>query len=147
MQKATKVKTTILGNNNTVVNVNVTAMHIAHALYNNYCTALTNSSFKNEFAVNDSGDFAHYNVADMQDKLTAYFNAFAAVQQLVQQNINATVQQAFAAAHDGAAVVQYDTLIAEEIQESINSAIQCDSYTATINENIAADLADLALYS
>ena len=141
MQKATKVKTIILGNNNTVVNVNVTAMHIAHALYNNYCTALTNSSFKNEFSICGCSDFAHYNVADMQDKINAYYNAFAAVQKLVQQNINATAAQAFAAAHNAAAAQQYDTIVAEEITEMLNSAIQYDSNTATINANIKADLA------
>jgi len=137
------MQTITLGYNNTVVNVNVTAMHVAHSLYNLYCTALKNSSFINEFSIDDSSDFAHYSVHDMHDKINAYFNAFAAVQQLVQQNVNATVQQAFKAAHDNSNAYNLDTCIAEEVQESINNAIQYDSNTATINAEIAADLANI----
>ena len=38
MQKANKIKTTTItiGLNNTVVNANTTALHVAHAMYNAY---------------------------------------------------------------------------------------------------------------
>ena len=134
------MQTINLGYNNTQVNIKTTAMHIAHSLYNNYCTAMHNANFKNEFSVCDCTDFAHYNVADMHDKINAYYNAFAAVQQLVHENVNATVQQAFSVAHNAAAAQQHDTVVAEEITEILNSAFTT-AYNKTINSNIAADLA------
>ena len=145
MQKANKVKTKtiILGNNNTVVNVNTTAMHVVNAVYNVYCTQLRDSNFINEYCTDDSADFAHYNVWDMQDKITAYFSAFSALHYAMQNDSTITLQQAFNIMHDNSNAQQYDTIVAEEITEILNSAIMF----AYNDKNIASNVAEEAAYS
>ena len=104
-----------------------TALHIAHISWNLYCTNAP-THFDNEFSIDESSDFAHYNINDSMEIAQHFFDCAFAIGSNVEENVNYSIQDAF----DMCDEFYADTVVRENVSTQIVDAIQdfvdSDSY-------------------
>ena len=96
-----------------------TALHIAHISWNLYCTNAP-THFANEFSIDESSDFAHYNINDSMEIAQHFFDCAFAIGSNVEENVNYSIQDAF----DMCDEFYGDTVVREDVSTQIVYAIQ-----------------------
>ena len=142
MKKATQTISTNLISTPTIsVPASFTALHLAHISWNLY-SANAPTHFENEFSIDDSSDFAHYNISDSMDIAQHFYDCAFAIGESVQQDVNYTLQDAFNCLDD----FYGDTCVREDVSTQIESAIQelvADSNYAQYTDYIVQDYSAL----
>ena len=143
MKKATtQTITTCLRSTPTLtVPASFTALHLAHISWNLF-SSNSPTHFANEFSIDDSSDFAHYNISDSMDIAQHFYDCAFAIGESVQQDVNYTLQDAFNCLDD----FYGDTCVREDVSTQIESAIQelvADSNYAQYTDYIVQDYSAL----
>ena len=119
MTKATQTISTNLISTPTIsVPASFTALHLAHIAWNLF-SANSPTHYENEFSIDDSSDFAHYNIQDSMDIAQHFYDAAFAIGSNVQDNVDYSVQDAFNMLDD----FYGDTCVREDVSTQIERAI------------------------
>ena len=145
MKKAT-IKTNLFSTPTLSVPANFTALHLAHISWNLYSVNAP-THFADEFSIDESSDFAHYNIEDSMEIAQHFYDcAFA---------IGNSVQDAFDCIDD----FYGDTCVREDVSSQLVYAIQdfVDSdkydkhthdivldYTAVVEDSATATASQIA---
>ena len=118
-----------------------TALHIAHIAWNLYSVNAP-TTYSNEFSIDESSDFAHYNIQDSMDIAQHFYDCAFAIGSNVQQNVDYSIQDAFNMCDE----FYGDTVVRESVSTQLVYAIQdfvnSDSY-AKYTDYIAQDYSAL----
>jgi len=142
MKKATQtISTNLLSTPTISVPASFTALHLAHIAWNLYSlNAPTN--YSNEFSIDPSSDFAHYNIQDSMDIAQHFYDCAFAIASNVESNVNYSVQDAF----DQCDEFYGDTVVRESVStqlvNNILAHIKCGQY-ANYTNYIAQDYSAL----
>jgi len=128
------------------VPANFTALHLAHISWNLYSLNAP-TSYSNEFSIDDSSDFAHYNIQDSMDIAQHFYDCAFAIGSNVQENVNYSIQDAFDCIDDfyGDTSVRED--VSTQLVNNIQAHIKCaeyDKYTQYIAQDYSALVEDTA---
>ena len=119
MKKATQTISTNLISTPTIsVPASFTALHLAHISWNLF-SANSPTHYENEFSIDESSDFAHYNIQDSMDIAQHFYDAAFAIGSSVESNTEYSVQDAFNMLDD----FYGDTCVREDVSSQIESAI------------------------
>ncbi len=142
MKKATQTISTNLISTPTIsVPASFTALHLAHISWNLF-SSNSPTHFENEFSIDDSSDFAHYNIEDSMDIAQHFYDCAFAIGSSVQDNVEYSIQDAFNCLDD----FYGDTCVREDVSTQIESAIQelvADSNYAQYTDYIVQDYSAL----
>ena len=120
MKKATQtIKTNLLSTPTISVPASFTALHIAHIAWNLYSVNAP-TTYSNEFSIDESSDFAHYNINDSMEIAQHFYDCAFAIGSNVQQNVDYSIQDAFNMCDEFYA----DTVVRENVSTQIVDAIQ-----------------------
>ena len=142
MKKATQTISTNLFSTPTLTVPNsFTALHIAHISWNLF-SSNSPTHYANEFSIDESSDFAHYNINDSMEIAQHFYDCAFAIGNSVQENVNYSVQDAFNTCDE----IYADTVVREDVSTQLVYAIQqfvnSDSY-AKHTDYIAQDYSAL----
>lgn len=120
MKKATQTISTNLISTPTIsVPASFTALHLAHISWNLF-SANSPTHYENEFSIDDSSDFAHYNIQDSMDIAQHFYDCAFAIGSSVEDNVDYSIQDAFNMLDD----FYGDTCVREDVSTQIENAIQ-----------------------
>ena len=120
MKKATQTISTNLISTPTIsVPASFTALHLAHISWNLF-SANSPTHYANEFSIDESSDFAHYNIQDSMDIAQHFYDCAFAIGSSVEDNVDYSIQDAFDMLDD----FYGDTVVREDVSTQIESAIQ-----------------------
>lgn len=120
MEKATTqtISTKLISTPTISVSSKFTALHLASIAWDLYCeTAPTH--FAGEFTICEGGDFAMYNIGDSMDMAQHYYDCAFSIGNSVQNNVQYSVQDAYAELED----MYADTCVREEVSETVYNAV------------------------
>ena len=104
-----------------------TALHIAHIAWNLYSVNAP-TTYSNEFSIDESSDFAHYNINDSMEIAQHFFDCAFAIGSSVESNVDYSIQDAFNVCDE----FYGDTVVRESVSTQLVYAIQdfvnSDSY-------------------
>ncbi len=119
MKKATQtISTNLISTPTLTVPASFTALHIAHISWNLFGEN-SPTYYANEFSIDESSDFAHYNIQDSMDIAQHFYDCAFSIGESVEDNVEYTVQDAFNCIDD----FYGDTLPSEDVSTQIESAI------------------------
>ena len=133
MKKAT-IKTNLLSTPTISVPASFTALHLAHISWNLF-SSNSPTQFENEFSIDDSSDFAHYNIEDSMDIAQHFYDCAFAIGESVQQDVNYSVQDAYNQLDDICA----DTVVREDVSCTVYNAVAKYVHTEDGDSSIAWD--------
>jgi len=120
MKKATQTISTNLFSTPTItVPATFTALHIAHISWNLF-SYNSPTHYANEFSIDESSDFAHYNIFDSMDIAQHFFDCAFAIGSSVESNVDYSVQDAFNMCDE----ISADTVVREDVSTQLVDAIQ-----------------------
>ena len=120
MKKATQTISTNLISTPTIsVPASFTALHLAHISWNLF-SANSPTHYENEFSIDESSDFAHYNIQDSMDIAQHFYDCAFAIGSSVEDNVDYSIQDAFNMLDD----FYGDTCVREDVSTQIENAIQ-----------------------
>lgn len=119
MQNNKKIKTSLFSTPTVSVPNNFTALHLAHISWNLYSTNAP-THYVNEFSIDESSDFAHYNIFDSMDIAQHFFDCAFAIAESVQQNVDYSIQDAYYTLEEICA----DTCVRESVASMLYYAVQ-----------------------
>ncbi len=119
MKKAQTIKTNLFSTPTVSVPANFTALHLAHISWNLYSVNAP-THYTNEFSIDDSSDFAHYNIQDSMDIAQHFYDCAFSIGSSVQDNVDYSVQDAFDCLDD----FYGDTVVREDVSSQLVYAIQ-----------------------
>ena len=131
------IKTNLISTPTVSVPNSFTALHLAHISWNLF-SANSPTHYSNEFSIDDSSDFAHYNIQDSMDIAQHFYDCAFAIGSNVQDNVDYSIQDAFNMLDD----FYGDTCVREDVSTQIEDAIQqlvTDSNYAKYTDYIAQD--------
>jgi len=104
-----------------------TALHIAHIAWNLYSVNAP-TTYSNEFSIDESSDFAHYNIQDSMDIAQHFYDCAFAIGSNVQQNVDYSIQDAFNMCDEfyGDTVVRES--VSTQLVNNILAHINCGEY-------------------
>ena len=142
MKKATQtISTNLFSTPTLTVPASFTALHIAHISWNLF-SSNSPTHYANEFSIDESSDFAHYNINDSMEIAQHFYDCAFAIGSSVQENVNYSVQDAFNTCDE----IYADTVVREDVSTQLVYAIQqfvnSDSY-AKHTDYIAQDYSAL----
>ena len=152
MKKAT-IKTNLFSTPTLSVPANFTALHLAHISWNLFGN--NTPYYTNEFSIDESSDFAHYNIQDSMDMAQHFYDCAFAIGNSVQEDVDYSVQDAFDCIDD----FYGDTCVREDVSSQLVYAIQdfVDSdkydkhthdivldYTAVVEDSATATASQIA---
>ena len=142
--KKIKIQTALKSTPSITVPASFTALHLAHISWNLY-SSYAPTHYANEFTIHDGGDFAMYNIEDSKCVSEHYYDCAFYIGELVQENTDYSVQEAFDLLDD----VSADTCVREEASSTLVHTIQqfvkhtdYNKYTQLIAEDYAHLLED-----
>lgn len=153
MKKAT-IKTNLFSTPTLSVPANFTALHLAHISWNLYSVNAP-THFADEFSIDESSDFAHYNIEDSMEIAQHFYDCAFAIGNSVQEDVDYSVQDAFDCIDD----FYGDTCVREDVSSQLVYAIQdfVDSdkydkhthdivldYTAVVEDSATATASQIA---
>ena len=119
MKKATQtISTNLISTPTITVPASFTALHLAHISWNLF-SANSPTHYENEFSIDESSDFAHYNIQDSMDIAQHFYDCAFAIGSSVESNTEYSVQDAFNMLDD----FYGDTCVREDVSTQIESAI------------------------
>ena len=118
MKKAT-IKTNLFSTPTISVPANFTALHLAHISWNLYSVNAP-THWQDEFSIDESSDFAHYNIQDSMDMAQHFYDCAFAIGNSVQEDVDYSVQDAFDCIDD----FYGDTVVREDVSSQLVYAIQ-----------------------
>ena len=118
MKKQT-INTNLISTPTISVPASFTALHLAHISWNLF-SANSPTYYSNEFSIDPSSDFAHYNISDSMDIAQHFYDCAFAIGSSVQDNVDYSIQDAFDMLDD----FYGDTVVREDVSTQIESAIQ-----------------------
>ncbi len=134
MQKQT-INTTLISTPSFAVSNKLTALHLASIAWDLYCeTAPTH--FAGEFTICEDSDFAHYNIQDQMDMSQHYYECAYAIGNSVVDNPEYSVQEAYSMLDDD---FYGDTVVREEVSETVYNAVAKYVHTPDEDESVAWD--------
>ena len=136
------IKTNLISTPTVSVPNSFTALHLAHISWNLF-SANSPTHYSNEFSIDDSSDFAHYNIQDSMDIAQHFYDCAFAIGSNVESNVDYSIQDAFNMLDD----FYGDTSVREDVSTQIEDAIQqlvTDSNYAKYTDYIAQDYTALA---
>ena len=113
------IKTNLISTPTVSVPNSFTALHLAHISWNLF-SANSPTHYSNEFSIDDSSDFAHYNIQDSMDIAQHFYDCAFAIGSNVQDNVDYSIQDAFNMLDD----FYGDTCVREDVSTQIQNAIQ-----------------------
>ena len=128
MKKATQtIKTNLYSTPTITVPASFTALHIAHIAWNLYSVNAP-TTYSNEFSIDESSDFAHYNINDSMEIAQHFFDCAFAIGSNVQQNVDYSIQDAFNMCDEfyGDTVVRES--VSTQLVNNILAHINCGEY-------------------
>lgn len=131
------IKTNLISTPTVSVPNSFTALHLAHISWNLF-SANSPTHYSNEFSIDDSSDFAHYNIQDSMDIAQHFYDCAFAIGSNVESNVDYSIQDAFNMLDD----FYGDTSVREDVSTQIEDAIQqlvTDSNYAKYTDYIAQD--------
>ena len=131
------IKTNLISTPTVSVPNSFTALHLAHISWNLF-SANSPTHYSNEFSIDDSSDFAHYNIQDSMDIAQHFYDCAFAIGSNVESNVDYSIQDAFNMLDD----FYGDTCVREDVSTQIEDAIQqlvTDSNYAKYTDYIAQD--------
>ena len=142
MKKATQtISTNLFSTPTLTVPASFTALHIAHISWNLF-SSNSPTHYANEFSIDESSDFAHYNINDSMEIAQHFYDCAFAIGSSVQENVNYSVQDAFNTCDE----IYADTVVREDVSTQLVYAVQqfvnSDSY-AKHTDYIAQDYSAL----
>ena len=136
MQKQT-INTPLISTPSFSVSSKLTALHIASIAWDLYCEEVPN--YPGEFSIHESSDFSAYNIQDKVDMSQHYFECAFAIGNSVADNVDYSVQEAYDLLDD----FYGDTVVREEVSETVMFAVKNYAHTEDEDSSIAIDYADL----
>lgn len=134
-----KIKTNLISTPEISVPANFTALHLAHVAWDLYSSTAP-TCWANEFSIDESSDFAHYNIEDSKEQSDHFYDCAFAIANSVQQDSNYSVQDAFELIDDfyGDTCVRENTshLLVEAIEQLVNDS-KYNEYSKYIAEDYA----------
>ena len=118
MKKAT-IKTNLLSTPTISVPANFTALHLAHISWNLYSVNAP-THWANEFSIDESSDFAHYNISDSMEIAQHFYDCAFSIGSSVEENVDYSIQDAYYCLDD----FYGDTVVREDVSSQIVYAIQ-----------------------
>ena len=118
MKKAQTIKTNLRSTPTLSVPANFTALHLAHISWNLFGN--NTPYYTNEFSIDESSDFAHYNIEDSMDIAQHFYDCAFAVGRSVQEDVDYSVQDAFDCIDD----FYGDTVVREDVSSQLVYAVQ-----------------------
>ena len=118
MKKAT-IKTNLRSIPTLSVPANFTALHLAHISWNLYSVNAP-THWANEFSIDESSDFAHYNISDSMEIAQHFYDCAFSIGSSVEENVDYSIQDAFDCIDD----FYGDTCVREDVSSQIVYAIQ-----------------------
>ena len=131
------IKTNLISTPTVSVPNSFTALHLAHISWNLF-SANSPTHYSNEFSIDDSSDFAHYNIQDSMDIAQHFYDCAFAIGSNVESNVDYSIQDAFNMLDD----FYGDTSVREDVSTQIEDAIQqlvTDSNYAKYTDYIPQD--------
>ena len=131
------IKTNLISTPTVSVPNSFTALHLAHISWNLF-SANSPTHYSNEFSIDDSSDFAHYNIQDSMDIAQHFYDCAFAIGSNAESNVDYSVSDAF----NMLDVFYGDTCVREDVSTQIEDAIQqlvTDSNYAKYTDYIAQD--------
>jgi len=147
MKKATQtISTNLFSTPTLTVPASFTALHLAHISWNLF-SSNSPTHYANEFSIDESSDFAHYNIQDSMDIAQHFYDCAFAIGRSVEENVDYSVQDAFNMCDEfyGDTVVREDvsTQLVYAIQQFVNSD-QYAKHTDYIAQDYSALVEDTA---
>ena len=119
MKKAQTIKTNLRSTPTLSVPANFTALHLAHISWNLYSVNAP-TQWENEFSIDDSSDFAHYNINDSMEIAQHFYDCAFSIGSSVEENVDYSIQDAFDCIDD----FYGDTCVREDVSSQLVYAIQ-----------------------
>ena len=119
MQNNKTIKTCLFSTPTVSVPNTFTALHLAHISWNLY-SANAPTQYANEFSINESSDFAHYNIFDSMDIAQHFFDCAFAIADSVRDNVNYSVQDAYSTLEE----ISADTVVRESVASMLAHAVE-----------------------
>ena len=132
MQKQT-INTPLISTPSFSVSSKLTALHIASIAWDLYCEEVPN--YPGEFSIHESSYFANYNIQDKVDMSQHYFECAFAIGNSVADNVDYSVQEAYDMLDD----FYGDTVVREEVSETVMFAVKNYAHTEDEDSSIAID--------
>ena len=127
MQNNKTIKTCLFSTPTISVPNTFTALHLAHISWNLY-SANAPTQYANEFSINESSDFAHYNIFDSMDIAQHFFDCAFAIADSVRDNVDYSVQDAYYTLEE----ISADTVVRESVASMLAHAVE--SFVANSTE-------------
>ena len=118
MKKAQTIKTNLRSTPTLSVPANFTALHLAHISWNLFGN--NTPYYTNEFSIDESSDFAHYNIQDSMDIAQHFYDCAFSIGSSVEENVDYSIQDAYYCLDD----FYGDTVVREDVSSQIVYAIQ-----------------------
>ena len=120
MKKATTqtINTNLRSTPTITVPANFTALHLAHISWNLFGN--NTPYYTNEFSIDESSDFAHYNIQDSMDIAQHFYDCAFSIGSSVEENVDYSIQDAF----DCLDSFYGDTCVRENVSSQIVYAVQ-----------------------
>ena len=119
MKNTTQTISTNLKSTPTItVPASFTALHLAHISWNLF-SANSPTHFENEFSIDDSSDFAHYNIQDSMEIAQHFHDCAFAIGDNVEEDVDYSIQDAFYMLDD----FYGDTCVREDVSSQLANAI------------------------
>ena len=106
-----------------------TALHIAYISWNLYSSSAP-TCWADEFSIDESSDFAHYNIHDAKDISDHFYDCAFSIGENVKSNPQYSVQEAYDAAID----IGGDTVVREDVLSDVLMSIR--EYIKSGNKNM-----------
>ena len=119
MKKAQTIKTNLRSTPTLSVPANFTALHLAHISWNLYSVNAP-TQWENEFSIDDSSDFAHYNINDSMEIAQHFYDCAFSIGSSVEENVDYSIQNAFDCIDD----FYGDTCVREDVSSQLVYAVQ-----------------------
>lgn len=133
------INTTLLSTPTISVPATFTALHLAHISWNLYSTNAP-THYVNEFSINESSDFAHYNIQDAVDIAQHFYDCAFAIADSVRDNVNYSVQDAYNMLDD----MYADTVVRESVSSMLASAVTDFVHSADYDKHTQYIIEDYA---
>ena len=118
MKKAT-IKTNLFSTPTVSVPANFTALHLAHISWNLYSVNAP-THWQDEFSIDESSDFAHYNINDSMEIAQHFYDCAFSIGSSVEENVDYSIQNAFDCIDD----FYGDTCVREDVSSQLVYAVQ-----------------------
>jgi len=113
------ISTNLISKPTITVPASFTALHLAHISWNLF-SANSPTHYANEFSIDPSSDFAHYNIQDSMDIAQHFYDCAFAIGSAVESNVDYSIQDAFNMLDD----FYGDTCVRESVSTQIERAIR-----------------------